>query len=156
MATRTSYVGTESTGDTLTTTNFDKLPGGWIGSAQATSDQGSVTTEVDVTSCSVTVTAGTSRRLRISGHIRIQSDVADDRAILQIYRGATQIQGATVTMLRTNTTESIEVFVDDTPSSGSNTYKLTVQRGSGSGTLTVKASSVSPSIIMVEDVGPAS
>lgn len=156
MATRTSYVGTESTGDTLTTTNFDKLPGGWIGDAQATADQGSVTTEVDVTSCTVTVTAGSSRRLRISGHLRVQTDVADDRAILQIYRGGTQIQGATVTIPRTATTESIEAFVTDTPSSGSNTYKLTIQRGTGSGTLTVKASSVSPSIILVEDIGPAS
>jgi hypothetical protein len=156
VATRTGYVGTESSGDTLTTTNFNKLPNGWIGDVSVTSDQGSITSEVDATSLTLTVTAGASRRMKIEGFVRVESTVAGDRVGVRIYKASTQIQVGTVACTVANNTESVYVVITDTPSTGSNTYKLTVARLTGSGTITLKASSTGPGQIVVTDIGPAS
>ena len=93
-----------------------------------TSDQGSITAEVDVTGGTVTVTAGTSRRLLIMAHSRVQSTSADDRVVMRIYKGATQLNSGSVLLSQSTTPESVECFVTDTPSSGSNTYKITMER----------------------------
>lgn len=44
MASRTGYVGLQEDGAVVTEANFDRLPGGWIGYATVTADQGSITT----------------------------------------------------------------------------------------------------------------
>lgn len=155
MSTRTAYPATESNGDTWTTTVIDKLPGGWIGDVSVTADQGSITSEVDATGLTLTVTANASRRLRIEGIANLRSTVANDRGIIRLYKDGTQIKTGTILLSVSNTTESVYCYVTDTPSTGSHTYKMTVERVTGSGTMTLKANSTDPSLLTVTDIGPA-
>jgi hypothetical protein len=43
-----------------------------------------------------------------------------------------------------------------TPSAGAHTYKLTLQRNSGTGTVRIFADADVPAFILVEDLGPSS
>lgn len=153
MATRTGYVGTQVAGDVLTAANFTKLPNGWIGYVEATANQNGISAETDLTSLTVSPTVGTSRRLRISGRVYVQVSSAGATAILRLKQdGVTIGQGAA----QPNDTVdfvSIEVWSVETPSSGSHTYKLTLQAEAG----TVDAeNATSKGMVLVEDVGPAS
>lgn len=155
MASRTAYVSTEVDGDILTAANFDKLPGGWIGYVEATANQTTITTEADLTSLSVTVTAGTTRRLRLTGKVNFTSTVANDGAKLRIKESSTVLNAAD----NATPTGAGGVFIFAsaviTPSAGSHTYKLTLAR-TGTGTLTMNASATEAAYLLIEDIGPAS
>lgn len=136
--------------------NLANMPLGRLGYAQVVASQGGITTEVDLTSLSVTVTAGTSRRLRITAQLLLSSTVATDHAGFSIKEGATQLNGTSAPFSGTasrNTTHYCAVSI--TPTSGSHTYKLTAARQAGTGTITMGASSTNPAFILVEDIGPA-
>lgn len=153
MAVRTAYVPVADTA--ITADNHKKFPGGWIGYVEVTADQGSITTAVDLTSLTLTVTVGTSRKVNVRGKVESTSTVADSTTVLGIRNGAgTQLQRATVPHTSTATyTLFVEHF--ENPSSGSNTYKLNMARGSGTGTLTMGAAATQPAFIVAADVGPA-
>ena len=68
MAVRTAYDAVA--GSTLTAANLDRYPGGWIGYAEATTGQTGISGAADLTSLSVTVTVGTSRRILAEGYGR--------------------------------------------------------------------------------------
>lgn len=138
-------------------TNFSELgmlPGGY---AQATTNQGSITTEVDLTSLSVTVTISTAfaaaaRKIKITGHVQMSGTVAADSMGLRIKESTTQLQQAEAlesTASRGVTMIAIAVI---TPTSGSHTYKLSALRVAGTGTLTMGASTTQPAFILVEAV----
>lgn len=152
MPVRTAYVGTEAVGDVLTKANFDKLPGGWIGYAEAVANQGAITAEVDLTSLTVTVTVNTSRRLRISALGLLQSTVASDVVRIFIYEDGASIQLADE---HAGGQTTVTPSVIRTPTAGSHTYKLRGQRAVGTGTVTLLASASNPAYILVEDIGPA-
>jgi hypothetical protein len=133
----------------------DKVPRGVLGYSQVTADQGSITTEVDLTSLSSAVTALASRRLKITGSVRFASTVVNDRVDLRIFEGGTQLQARAVALNNANASEGVEVFVYITPSVGAHTYKLTATRVTGTGTITMGASATTPAFIVVEDVGAA-
>lgn len=157
MPVRTAYVATEAVGDVLTKANFDKLPGGWIGYAEITSPQASITTVVDVTGLTVTVTANATRRLRVTAEIRIFSSVANDVCGVLITDASNVIQGEGHLVTVTNAVASvIHASVVLTPAAGSYTFKVRAQRSSGTGTVTVYGSATNKSYILVEDLGPAS
>ncbi len=110
----------------------------------------------DITGLSVTVTVNTSRRIRITGHGRVGSTVATDRIICYIRESSTNMQ-----VLRddspsaTAQNPAFEGSVILTPSAGSHTYKVSVDRPTGTGTVTMYASGTAPAFILVEDLGPA-
>lgn len=156
MAVRTGYVGTQVAGDVLTAANFSKLPGGWLGYVEVTADQTGITTEVDLTSLTLAVTVGTSRRIKITGSVMAQSTIAGDAVVLQIKEGGTYLQA-----VQNNTPVAGQPMVFErsvvlTPTAGAHTYKLALARASGTGTISMRASATFPAWIDVVDIGPAS
>jgi hypothetical protein len=155
MAVRTAYAGTASTGDVYTAANHAKMPGGWIGYVEVTAIQTGITTEADLTGLTVTVTVGASRRIKVTGRISVFRTVADGLSSLLLKEGATYLDAATDTLI-INNGQPMNVMAVLTPSTGAHTYKLALQRDSGSGTLTMEASAARKAFLLVEDLGPAS
>lgn len=97
MATRTSYIGTEVIGDTVTKANLDKLPNGLVGYLQIFSPSGTSTGTLSVTGLSpCTITAQTGRRYKIIIHcLSITTTGATGSASITIWdtTGATQLAG---------------------------------------------------------------
>lgn len=133
---------------TLTTSGW-----GTLGYAPVTTNQGSITTVVDLTALTVTVTVGTGRRIRIRAQIAAQSTVNGDGALMQIMEGGTQLMAASTYLSSSTLGLPVICEVILTPTSGSHTYKLTLQRIIGSGTLTMNANATAPAYILVEDIG---
>jgi hypothetical protein len=153
MPTRVAFVPVAGT--PIVAANHVKFPGGWIGYVEVTSTQGSITTGTDITSLTLTVTVGTSRRLKLTGEVGFSSSVGTDYAQLQITTGAnTLVQARNVA---TPTTPSVGVHAEAvlTPSSGSNTWKLRAARASGSGNISTDCGSGVPGFILIEDIGPS-
>lgn len=151
MPVRTAYAPVAAS--VLTAANLAKLPGGWIGYAEATSNQTGISAEVDVTSLTVTVTVGTSRRIRITTEVSATSTVGGDVVVVRIREGAAELQSRRSAI--SSGDEPITASVVLTPTSGSHTYKTAIGRNSGTGTLNTVATATSPVYILVEDIGTA-
>jgi hypothetical protein len=128
--------------------------GGTLGYAQATSAQTGITTNVDLTSLSVTVTVGAGRRIRVSFAYGAANTVADNGTAVLLKEGANALMSSVVlhgnaTVAGTNSGAAIL-----TPSAGNHTYKLTAQNYVG-GISSITSSATSPSWILVEDIGSA-
>lgn len=158
MVTRVAFPGAVAVGSTHDAADDNKMPGGWIGYNEVSANQSSITSEVDLTGLSVTVTVNTSRRIKITGFLpAVLSDVVANRVRLRIKESTTTLQTAeivTQTFVATSA-GSLEAVVVLTPSAGSHTYKLSLQRDQGSGNVTMVASSTQLASILVEDVGPS-
>jgi hypothetical protein len=128
------------------------LPRGTLGYASTTGSQ-SVSSQVDLTGLSVSVTAGSGRRIKVTGRVGWTSTVADDGLQVLIQEDGSSVgTGISYGPQATNGVTTIAQTVR-TPSSGSHTYKLRGLRV-GSGTLTVSGSPY-PNFILVEDIGSA-
>jgi hypothetical protein len=146
------------TSDTQALTNKDltsstntfpaSFPRGVLGVAQATANQTGITSETALTGLSVAVTAGTSRRIRISAIIRVTTSVGSS-VDLRIKEGATVLQQATANVVA-GAIWSMTAFVVLTPSAGSHTYNLAL---AGTGATDLLASSTFPATILIEDIG---
>lgn len=152
MASRTSYPATESAGDVLTTTNFNKLPGGCIGYIFKTSAQTGISSETDLTTLTVTVTVNTSRLIRVEGWVAVQQITSAGTPSLRLKESSTQLQQANVA-LNASDTGYLYVVTVLSPSSGSHTYKLTLSTTTA--TVNTVCSSTFPGILMVTDIGPS-
>lgn len=152
MASRTSYPATESAGDILTTTNFDKLPGGCIGYITKTSTQTGITSETSLTTLTVSVTVNTSRLIRVEGFVVVQQLTSAGTSSLRIKESATQLQQSNID-LNASSTGYLYVVTVLSPSSGAHTYNLTLQTTAG--TTGTACSATLPGHIIVTDVGPA-
>lgn len=128
------------------------VAGGVLGYAQAVSDQTGITTETDLTTLSVTVTVGASRRIRVSSQLSPYSTVAGDSVWGRIKEGATTLQFSQATMNGAQA-ESTTITAIVSPSAGAHTYKVSLTRQGGTGSVTSQASSTAPAFICVEDVG---
>lgn len=125
-------------------------PAGVLAYAEVTANQAPITTEVDITGLSVTVTVPAGRRIRISSALGLTSTVNDDVGFMRISEDATNLAFAQA-KLNTNT-ENVFASVVLTPSSGAHTYKIRAARTSGTGNLTVGAAATNPAYILVEDI----
>lgn len=152
MPVRTAYAGAAIAGEVLTAANVNKLPGGWLGYAEVTANQTGITTEVDLTGLTVTVTVGTSRRIRVTGEVLIQTSATGLLAFLYIHADGSQVQKRVIVPGVAASSEMLHAEVILTPSAGSHTYKL---RAASGGTAVLEASATVPSFILVEDLGPA-
>ena len=153
MTVRTAYVATESAGDVLTATNFNRLPGGWIGYVQVTASQTGITTETDLTGLSVAVTVNTNRRLRIVGFVgRLAQSAADTAFLLRIKEGATQLALTYGNASSTNGVTNGNVSCVLTPTSGSHTYKMSLESTTSTN---IEPTATNPAYLLVEDIGPA-
>lgn len=129
---------------------LDALPKGRMGSATATSNQGSITTAVDLTGLSVTFTAETGRKYRISAMAQFIGTSAGARADLLIDKAGTTLQIGSV-IVATGVGASVSAMVENAPGAGSVTYKLRAQITAGTGTM--QAGATFPAVILVEDIG---
>lgn len=145
------------TNKTLTAPTVTDITGaarGTLNYAQITADQGSITTEADITSLSVAVTVGAGRRIRITAFTgSVKSTVANDYIALTIKEGGTQLTTGTVSPPNGTNGLTATVSVVLTPSTGAHTYKVACARVVGSGTVTFGATATNPAYILVEDIG---
>lgn len=129
---------------------------GTLGYAQAVATQAGITTVADVTGCSIAVYVGTSRRIKVTGQGPAFSSIAADLLLGRIKEGATSL-GVWFRLLQStaslnqNGTGSVVL----TPTAGLHTYKLTMERESGTGSISISGSATNPAFILVEDIGPA-
>ena len=136
--------------------NPDNVAGGTLGYAQVIADQTGITTETDLTGLTVAVTVGAGRRIRVTASVLVYGSVVSDEFIVNIKEGATVLQRAgydSLTGAGTSRPTSVERSVVLTPSAGSHTYKLSLLRNQGTGSLTSSAGTTFPAFILVEDIG---
>lgn len=150
--------GLDTSVGTIPQTAVPDTAWGTLGYAQVTANQ-TITasgTETDLTGLTATVTVGTGRRIRISGQGILSRTVADG-VTLGRFKESTTALGRWAQHSPSANTEfgHSHGAVILTPSAGSHTYKLTLQRFSGTGNVTLNADSTSPAFILCEDIGPA-
>jgi hypothetical protein len=160
VASRVAFPGTAADGTTHTAADDNKLPGGWIGYAEVTSNSADFgATITDVAGLSVAVTVNSTRRIKVTANVNVEILSATEATNLYIREGTTILAmrkaGAPTGVAQWNLT----FFVILTPSSGSHTYKISAQRATGSGSHHIAAdanTTYGPSSILVTDIGPAS
>jgi hypothetical protein len=129
--------------------------GGTLGYEEVTANQGGITTETDLTGLSVTVTVGASRRIKVTAAGNVFRSVADGTSVLRIKEGVTTLQRLQYQPNVINEGEFRQGSAILTPSAGSHTYKLSLERTTGTGTVTFDAMADRPGFILVEDIGAA-
>ncbi len=140
--------------DTLEATHFVP-PAENVVVAQATTGQATITTEVDLTSLAVTITALAGHRYRISFVTAWTGTTLGNYVQARIKEGATTLQdvrGSTA-LFNVARSETVQGFVYVSPSAGSHTYKITGAMAAGTGSISMVASSTQPAQILVEDLG---
>lgn len=131
--------------------------GGQLGYAEKTDIQGGITTETDIIGLSTTVDVATNRRIRISVYGVIDGSVANDVGLTRIKEGVTTITGVK-TMLAVNNAQDQMSLAGSrvlTPSAGSHTYRISLDRSTGTGILRWVATATVSTHILVEDIGAA-
>jgi hypothetical protein len=154
MATRTPYPGTESVGDSITKTNFDKLPGGLIGYATITSNSSNFTSEADISGLTVTMTWVAGRLYRFEAFGLVGSSVSGDEIKIFINVAGSDVTLADRSINDSTANESV-YCAGILTGSGSTTVKVRGARAQGSGNCSIKASSTVPFWLFVYDVGPS-
>lgn len=132
-----------------------KLALGTLGYTQVTTTQSGITTEVDLTGLSATVTVGTGRRIKITAQASLYSTVDNDTGAVKIVEGATTLNVGEYPKLSITNTDVKQFSAVVTPTSGVHTYKLTCVRTSGTGGVISYATVERPAFILVEDIGAA-
>lgn len=128
-------------------------PSSTLGYAEVIAQQAGITTEVDLTGLSVTVTVPAGRRIRVTGYTNWFTTVNNDRARLLITNGAnTQLQRAGSPLLQTTGLGSVTAELVLSPAAGVHTFKLRGLRDVGTGSLTMYALGNVPAYILVEDI----
>lgn len=156
MATRTPW--DPVTGQVMTEARLDTLARGWLGYAEVTANQTiAVGTETDLTGLTLTLTLDANRKIKITGHGLFNRSVADGISIARIKEGATELarfsQHSPSAATEFDQAEGAAVIA---PAAGAHTYKLTLQRFSGTGNAVLNAAVGSAAFILVEDIGSAS
>ncbi|MEK7570691.1 MAG: hypothetical protein AAB553_00315 [Patescibacteria group bacterium] len=122
-----------------------------IGYAEATTTQSNITSEVDITSLSVDVTVSTGGyKVRITGFLPRMYGTAGDRVAFRIKEGSTTIQTAYYGVVAEGAALIVEAII--TPSAGNHTYKLTMQRDTGSNNVNLYMASDAQGFIHVEEL----
>lgn len=126
---------------------------GELGYAQVTADQASISSLVDLTNLSVTVTVGAERRVRITAQARINNDGTAGTVLGYIRESSTVLNLFAVNSVIASGFTLAHGSHILTPSAGSHTYKLSAEKA-GSGSFTLDADATYPAFILVEDIGP--
>lgn len=137
---------------TSTPTAASGAPSSTLAYAEVTTGQSGITSVVDLTGLTVTITVPPGRRIAITANIETSRTVPDGTTRLSIKEGATFLQIMDNQENIASDTCSLNGQAIITPSAGTHTYKLTLERASGTGTVALGASTNSPSFILVEDI----
>lgn len=158
MPTRTAVPGTLITNDIYTAAHVTSQPAGWLGYVEKLDLNQTVINETNVTGLSITVTVGTSRRIRIKACVTCRlDDPAPARANLRIKESTTALQSALGTQGTVSTVSVLTLMPEVilTPTAGSHTYTVSGQRDQGAGNLIMTSTANNPAYLLVEDIGPA-
>lgn len=132
------------------------VPWGWLGWAQMNGNLSGVTSETDMTGLSVTVTVGTNRLIRVTGTGFTTLSAADGGWAWGLIRmDGTQI--GTWAFSDRPFSDPQERSVILTPTPGAHTFKMTLQKFSGTtATAGTSHGADDPGFLVIEDLGPAS
>lgn len=131
------------------------LPWGAVSRTSYTSDQGSITTEVDVTGSSQTFTAVANRLYKISFQASYFSTVAGNMPLVRFKDGSTQIGYFQLFTAQTSAYSTmVNCYLVTTFSAGSHTVKATIAIFTGSGNGNLQGSATATTLL-IEDIGPA-
>lgn len=144
---------TYTAGNTLTAAQATDWAQGSIGYAQVTANQTTITTVVDLTGLTVTATLVAGRRVKITAQVGFFSTIADDVVVCNIQEGATILSSFASPQRPASWGLVMTGSVVIQPSAAAHTYKLTMARDTGTGTVTMQASATRPAFILVEDIG---
>lgn len=138
--------------------NFVSLQERVLGWAQVTANQTGISSEVDLTGLTKTVSvdgAAVQKTVMITAQIRYGGTTIDDVATLRIKESTTVLAIAELSVGRAtseaNPLLSCNALIE--PTSGSHTYKLSLERSVGTGNMQMVASSTHPAFILIEDIG---
>lgn len=127
-----------------------------LGYAQVTAGQTGITTVTDLTSLSVAVNVPYSgHRVKITGWASMLRSVADGITGFLIRESSTTLARADAVFRAASEDTTKTVMAVIAPTSGAHTYKLSLERTTGTGTTDLVANSIQPAFILVEDLGPA-
>jgi hypothetical protein len=129
-----------------------------VARAQRTSDQLAITTITNLTDLEVSPTVRVGRRYRITGKVEIAQSVGTDvyrLFINQTVPSSVQLNRTQKCHAHTNGETAIVMAEYAPPTTESVTWRLALERASGSGSLTSSASATNPAFILVEDIGAA-
>lgn len=121
-----------------------------IGYSQATSVQSGITTITDLTSLvtNIIVPSG-NRKIRITGSGLFLSTVANDSAVLYIREGSNTI-ALDEAIVSNSPSHGMKAIYIGTPSAGLHTYKLSLARDTGTGTIQLNCGTGYAAFISVE------
>jgi hypothetical protein len=156
VVSRVSPSGIQVANTTAPVSFGNGIAGGWLLYLVKTSAQtGFGATEATVTNMSGSCTVNSGRRILIIFSGETEATVADTTGIYRIKEDGVLIKDFPVpqpTIAGGPGGESRMLIAQATPSAGTHTYSLTLQRTTGTGSLTEKSN---PGFLMVLDVGPA-
>lgn len=138
-------------GGPFTSAQANDLAQGTLGYFEVTANQGSITTEVDLTSLTRTITVVAGRRIKITGSVYAANTGANNLITLKIFEDGSQVMERSVSCGTANIAEGLEVVAVRTPSAGSHIWKLRMVTPAG--TATMAAAATYPAFILVEDIG---
>jgi hypothetical protein len=129
-------------------------PRGKLAEQKQTASSPGTTTNVDWFTAPAFVTDGT-RRVKVTFCGVLSATTTDVLALLRLFEGSTFLQQAVVPILRAGTIGEMTAMCiwEGVPAAGPHTYKLNVQRWTGTGTVTAIAAATNPAFIVVEDIG---
>ncbi len=119
-----------------------------LGYVESTVSTSTITTEVDITGLSVTVTVPEGgRRLKLMANTKVFGSDTNTRPRINIKEGATELgRSIGVASPVVNVESALTAFAIITPSSGTHTYKVTGVKETGLGSFAV----ASPSFLLAE------
>ena len=107
----------------------------------------------DITGLSVTFDAIAGRRYKVTAQFEIDKSVGTDTSVVALQDLTTSLQRYTDSINTTDLVTGGLSYVTTASISGAKTWRLTVQRAFGTGTITVGAAAIYPAFILVEDIG---
>lgn len=127
-------------------------PSAQLAYAEVTANQTGISAETDLTGLTVTITVPVGRRLRITGQARVDAVTTGGHVIGRIKEGATELTRWLNEDIGAAQAATSNDYAIITPTAGTHTYKLTLEKFNGGNTVTVVAGSTQPAFILVEDI----
>lgn len=125
-----------------------------LGVATKTSDQTGITTQVDITGLTLTMTLLTGRRYRTSLKGEVYSTAADG-AFVFVITDASNTQLTRITGPGTTASYSVYGYYEENGAGVSVTRKARGSKAGGTGSVAFGASASYPAYLSIEDIGPA-
>jgi hypothetical protein len=160
MTSRTTAVGTLSGGSALSAANYNDSSGGWIRTFTVTSNQGSITSETDLTGLTTGSFTVPLRRYLFMFDLTISNTATAEMVEIKLYEDTTELKRWDFPITIANAGTTCTGWLAYSPTNAAHTYKLALKNsGSGTGTLTLVASAAGaspphPAQFQMIDIGP--